>query len=57
MTEELKQRFDLWLSYCLTLDKFEKQYNKMLSEMRPVNVEKLKNFEEINDSKTKNGWG
>ena len=55
MTEELKERFDLWLSYCLTLDKFKNQYKRMLSEMRPVNVEKLKKFEEINESKTKNG--
>lgn len=55
MSEELKERFDLWLSCCLTIDKFKKQYNKMLSEMRPVNVERLKNFEEINESKTKNG--
>ena len=55
MTEKLKQRFELWLNCCLTLDKFKKQYNKMLSEMRPINVEKLKNFEEINESKTKNG--
>lgn len=55
MEDELKQRFDLWLSCCLTIDKFKKQYNKMLSEMRPINVEKLKNFEEINESKTKNG--
>ena len=55
MTEELKQRFDLWLNACLTIDGFKKKYNKMLSEMRPVNVEKLKNFEEINESKTKNG--
>ena len=52
MTEELKERFELWLEYCLELEKFKKQYDKMLSEMRPINVEKFKNFEEINDSKT-----
>ncbi len=57
MTEELKQRFELWLEYCLGLEKFKKQYDKMLSEMRPINIEKFKNFEEINDSDTKNGKG
>ncbi|MBQ3502567.1 MAG: hypothetical protein IJA72_02780 [Clostridia bacterium] len=55
MEEELKQRFELWLNGCKSLNLFYKQYVSIIREMRHEEISKFKNFEEFEAKHSRGG--
>jgi len=55
MTEELKQRFELWLNSCKSLKVFYKQYMSIIHEMRHEEISKFKKFEEFEEKRSRDG--
>lgn len=49
MENGLKNNFNAWLEHCLKFEKFNKQYNKIMSCLTPENLERFNNLESFDE--------